>query len=188
MLASPNTKRVVSKLYSDLYSTPKQALDALHGVVSFDKSKTYFEPCNGLGEISNYFKNNLSISMVTNEMYGHSPSNYKEDYLNPNSLVAECWNFDYIITNPPFKTAQEFVQEGFKYAKVQYHLLRLGFLEGKKRKEELFSQKHLKRVFIFSYRISCPKGVEMEETANAVAYCWCEFDREYSGQPELHWL
>lgn len=187
-MASPNTKRDVTKSYSDLYTTPKEALDALCEVVQFDKGKTYFEPCKGIGSISDYMKEYHDITMVTNELFGYSESDFTEDYINPRKGVAKIWDYDVIITNPPYKLAQEFVQEGFKYAKVQYHLLRLSFLEGKRRKAELFSQKHLKRVFLFSYRISCAKGINEEKQANAVAYCWLEFDKDYIGNPELVWL
>lgn len=187
-MATANTKRDVSKSYSDLYTTPKIALDALCEVVDFDKTKTYFEPCKGLGNISSYMKDNLDITMKTNELFGYSSSDFTEDYLQPRKKVASQWDYDVIVTNPPYRIAQSFVQEGFKYAKVQYHLLRLNFLEGKARKKELYSQKHLKRVFLFSYRISCAKGVEEEPQANAVAYCWMEFDRDYVGNPELIWL
>lgn len=189
-MATANTKRKVSKDYSDLYNTPRKALEALfdHPEFTFDKNNSYFEPCNGKGAISNFVKEKTGISMVTNELFGYSKTDYTENFLKPKKKVAKDWEYDIIISNPPFKIGSEFVQEGFKYAKEQYQLLRLNFLEGKTRKETLFSKKHLKRVFIFSYRISCTKGVEEEPSANAVAYAWFHFDRDYNGQPELHWL
>ncbi len=187
-MASPNTKREVSKSYSDLYTTPQEAMDALCEYVDFDKELKYFEPCKGIGNISGYLEEKCGIKMETNELFGYSDSDFTEDYLKPRNKVSEQWDYDVIVTNPPYRIAQEFVQEGFKYAKVQYHLLRLNFLEGKRRKQELYSQKHLKRVFLFSYRISCAKGVQEEPQANAVAYCWMEFDRDYVGNPELIWL
>ena len=67
-------------------------------------------------------------------------------------------------------------------------LLRLQFLESKKRYEQLFSKGHLKNVYVFVSRISCTEGIEQKETANSVTYCWCHFDRDYVGQPTLHWI
>ena len=189
-MASPNTKRDVSKDYSDLYNTSRQALDGLfnHPDFEFDKNKTYFEPCNGKGAVSNYVKEVTNVKMVTNELYGYSKTNFTENFLSPKKKVAKGWNYDIIISNPPFKIGMEFVEQGFNFAKEQYQLLRLNFLEGKTRKEKLFSQKHLKRVFIFSYRISCSKGVEEEPSANAVAYAWYHFDKDYQGDPTIHWI
>lgn len=189
-MATPNTKRDVSKKYCDLYNTPKDALDALFKCpdVDIDLTKTFFEPCNGIGAISNYMKEHFDVKMITNELENHAPADYNEDFLNPCEFAAMSWDFDYIVSNAPYKLAQEFIQEGFKYAKEQYQLLRMAFLEGKKRKEELYSQKHLKTVYIFSYRISCSKGVEEEPQTNAVAYAWFHFDRDYEGDPKIVWL
>lgn len=187
-MASPNTKRDVSLQYSDLYNTPNEALDALVKHVRFDKTKSYFEPCNGIGKISEYFKSNLGINMVTNELHGYSKTDYEQDFLAPSPLASECWNFDTIVSNPPYKIGKEFVKEGFKYVKDQYHLLRFSFLEGKTRYNELFHMGHLKTVYVFTYRISCSKGVGEENSANSVAYAWYHFDRDYVGNPEIVWL
>lgn len=189
-MATANTKRNVSKDYSDLFNTPTLALEALfnHEEFAFDKELSYFEPCNGKGAVSNFIKEHTGVQMVTNELFGYSKTDFTENYLSPKKKVANEWDYDMIISNPPFKIGAEFVQEGFKYAKEQYQLLRLNFLEGKSRSETLFSKKHLKRVFIFSYRVSCTKGMEEEDTANAVAYAWYHFDREYSGSPEILWI
>lgn len=188
-MASPNTRRDVSKSYSDLYNTPVEALEALYDKVTLDLNKTYFEPCNGKGKISGWFTENFGTRMTTNELFSeHGSSDYNEDFLNPDDAVAKKWDFDYIVTNPPFKIASEFVQEGFKYAKEQYHFLRLNFLEGQKRQDELFCKSHLKNVYIFTKRVSCSKGVEEEPQANAVCYAWYHFDRDYEGSPTLHWI
>lgn len=187
-MATANTKRNVSKDYSDLYSTPREALEALIEVRGFDPDDTYFEPCNGIGGVSEFFKESLGIRMDTNELHGHKESDFKEDFLNPHPEVSLSWDYDTIVSNPPYKIAKEFILEGFNYAKTQLLLLRLNFLEGKTRKDELFKLGHLKKVYIFSYRISCPKGVSMEPQGNAVAYAWFEFDRDYVGNPEIIWL
>ena len=189
-MATANTKRKVSKSYSDLYNTPDIAIDALWKIISHKVSPnvTFFEPCNGKGKISAKMKS-YGIDMMTNELFSeHGYSHFNEDYLNPNKDVAKKWNYDIIISNPPFKVAAEFVLEGFKYSKEQYHLLRINFLEGKDRYKSLLSKKHLKNVYIFTYRVSCTKGVTEEPQPNAVCYAWYRFDRDYVGQPQLHWI
>lgn len=187
-MASPNTKRDEKLTSTDLYNTPVEALDALCKVVQFDKNKTYFEPCNGLGKIKDYFQDKLDIKMITNELNGYGTPDYEQDFINVNPLAAECWNFDTIVTNPPYKIGKEFVLEGFKYAKDQYHLLRGSFIEGQERYEDLFSLGHLKTLYVFTYRISCTKGEDEGKTENSVAYCWYHFDRDYVGDPKIVWL
>lgn len=190
-MASPNTKRDVSKDYSDLYNTPDPAIEALWDYIEhrFDGTQTFFEPCNGKGKVSNWMSKNADINMVTNELFSeHGESDYNENFLNVNPSVADEWDFDIILSNPPYRIATEFVSEGFKYAKEQYHLLRINFLEGKKRYDTLLSLGHLKNVYVFTSRISCSKGVEEEPQANAVCYCWYHFDRDYDGLPTLHWI
>lgn len=69
-MASTNTKRDKSKDYSDLYSTPEVALDKLFEVVNFSKDKKYFEPCAGIGIVSEYLRKK-GLHVVTNELFEH---------------------------------------------------------------------------------------------------------------------
>jgi DNA modification methylase len=96
--------------------------------------------------------------------------------------------FDCIVANPPYNKAREFVLKGFEYADIQWHFLRLSFLEGQKRYDELFSLGHCTHVFIFTYRVSCDKGYDREPTANSVCYAWFRFDKNFKGNPTLYWL
>lgn len=190
-MVSPNTKRNTSKDFSDLYNTPEYAVATLmrHCHDNFKpNSQTFFEPCNGKGNISSSLQG-YGIIMKTNELFSdHGESDFNEDFLSPNSDVAAEWDFDIIITNPPYKFATEFVLEGFKYAREQYHFLRINFLEGQSRYDTLLSKGHLKNVYVFTRRVTCTKGVEEEPQANAVCYAWYHFDREFNGLPTLHWV
>ena len=189
-MASPNTKRDKSKDYSDLYNTPEIALDKLMDFANLDKYQNILEPCNGIGKISKYLKS-LGYNVYTNELYEHNNiiTNFKDDFLAPlEDVNFNLVNYDVIVTNPPYKLAKEFVLRGFEVAREQYLLLRLSFLEGQKRYQELFSKKHLKGVYIFTARISCSEGIEETPTANSVTYCWLHFDREFVGQPTLYWI
>ena len=187
-MASPNTKRDKSKEYSDLYNTPEVALDKLMDFAGLNKYQNILEPCNGIGKISNYLKN-LGYHIYTNELYEHSSSDFSDDFLAPlDEVTYNIKNYDVIVTNPPYKLAKEFVLRGFEIAREQYLLLRLSFLEGQKRYQELFSKKHLKGVYIFTARITCSEGIEETPTANSVTYCWLHFDREFVGQPTLYWI
>jgi hypothetical protein len=205
-MVSPNSKRIESKSSSDLYITPKEALYAIFPYVNADVTaiaKTdleprLLEPCQGLGDIVDFFDNNLDscVSFETNELYpceDESKLLYKNtytcDFLNDNTdLAKRKGSFAMILANPPYTKATEFVLKGFEYAPIQWHFLRLNFLEGQKRYYQLLSMGKLTDVYIFTYRVSCDKGYDREETANSVCYAWFRWDNNYSGSPRLHWL
>jgi len=200
-MASPNSRRDENKSSSDLYITPKEALDAIWKEIESDITVPFskiLEPCTGLGDIAKYVNDNTDnfTQITTNELYPCEDEskllvniNYSYDFLDDNTELAEGkGGFDMIIDNPPYNKATEFVLKGFEYAPIQWHFLRLNFLEGQKRYEQLLSLGKLTDVYIFTYRVSCDKGYDREETANSVCYAWFRFDNNYSGSPRLHWL
>lgn len=104
--------------------------------------------------------------------------------------MHETWDGD-ILTNPPYKFAQEFVEHALELVpdghKV-FMFLKLTFLEGKARRK-LFDTKQLKTVYVSSGRIKCAKNGEFEAMgSSAAAYAWFEFVRGYSGQPTIEWI
>lgn len=91
---------------------------------------------------------------------------------------------DWVITNPPFRLAQAFVEAGLKVARVGVAmLLRVAFLEGEERHGSLFSRlppafvlPFVERVAMFEGRL-VQKGKpdpfnENRPAATATAYCW----------------
>ena len=200
-MATANTKRSENKDSADLYSTPKIALDAIKDLLIEDINNVkkdevdILEPCAGIGAISEWLidamedynhDNPKTVLVHDNELhnYGYGTT-HQEDFLGADINLGE---YDLIVTNPPYNRAMQFIFKGFEHAPVQWHLLRLSFLEGQERYKELFNMGFLSDVYIFSYRISCPKGVNMEDSPNSVSYAWYRFDVKYCGAPRLHWL
>jgi hypothetical protein len=203
MPAASNTRRKEATSSNDLFITPKEALNAIwkHVKADIDKTSPYarvLEPCQGLGDIAAYVRDNTNnfTTITTNELYlcedGHKllfVPIFQDDFLLEDTKLANTkGDYDLILCNPPYNKAMEFVLKGFEYAPIQWDFLRLNFLEGQKRYEELFSMGKLTDVYIFTYRVSCDKGYDREETANSVSYAWYRFDKNYSGSPRLHWL
>ena len=100
------------------------------------------------------------------------------------------WDGD-IITNPPYKYAQQFVehalsitQEGTKLA----FFMKLLFLEGQKRRT-LFKNAPPKRIWISSSRILCAKNGKFDNSkSSAVAYCWFVWKKKFKGNPTIGWF
>jgi hypothetical protein len=189
-MATPNTKRDEKQSSNDLYTTPVQALDAIWPYMEDEVRgcRLILEPCAGMLDIVDYLESQvINAKVYTNELYPVDGVHYDDtgDFLAENNHTGK---FDMIVTNPPYNKAVDFILKGFEHAPVQWHFLRLSFLEGQKRFEDLFNLGKLSDVYIFTYRVSCPKGVDREKTANSVCYAWYRFDKNYYGQPKLHWL
>lgn len=110
-----------------------------------------------------------------------------EDFL----LNTEPYHNGDIITNPPFKYAQEFVEnallrvdEGRKVCMF----LKVLFLESKSRKE-LFTKYPPKVIYVSSSRINCAKGGDFEKyTTKAIAYAWYVWEKGYQGETIVKWI
>lgn len=104
--------------------------------------------------------------------------------------VFECWDGD-ILTNPPYRYAQEFVEHALEiipYGNKVFMFLRLTFLEGQKRRP-LFETRQLKTVYVFSKRIICAMNGNFEKYgSSASAYAWFEFEKGYFGPSTIEWI
>lgn len=84
--------------------------------------------------------------------------------------------FDWIITNPPFKHAEEFVRLGLTRARRGVAVLcRVAFLETSGRYE--LHERHLAEVAIFCERVPMQLGPWDPACSTATAYAWFVFDR-----------
>ncbi|MGV8950100.1 MAG: hypothetical protein ACOH2M_03280 [Cypionkella sp.] len=118
-------------------------------------------------------------------------------------MSGDDTKYDWIITNPPFSLAQEFIFEGLRRAHVGVAMLvRLSFLEGMTRHNELFSVRRPKAILQYSERVIIAKGVcrdpskfyideqgEKRKPSTATAYCWVIFTHDLAGWPtSFNWI
>ena len=97
-----------------------------------------------------------------------------------------------ILTNPPYSNALEFIQKALeligRYGRV-YMLLRLNFLEGIKRRLELYEPHPPQKVYVFSKRINCARGGDfVRYSQSAVSYAWFIWQKDYVGHTLIDWL
>ena len=99
-----------------------------------------------------------------------------------------------ILTNPPYKFAQEFVEHSLELipdGRKVFMFLKLTFLEGKKRRK-LFDLRCFKTLYVSTKRILCAKNGDFEGMraggGSAVAYGWYEFEKGYCGNPMIKWI
>lgn len=96
-----------------------------------------------------------------------------------------------IVTNPPFKYAQQFIEKALDIISHDRYVcmfLKLQFLEGKARKE-IFEKYPPIRVWVSSSRITCAKNGKFDEyPSSAVCYAWFIWKKGYKGTTELKWF
>lgn len=73
-----------------------------------------------------------------------------------------------------------------------FMFLKLTFLEGKKRYDELFSKYPPKKIYVFSQRVLCAKNGDFDKTkangGSAVAYAWYVWEKGYTGDTIVKWI
>ena len=97
--------------------------------------------------------------------------------------------FDNIITNPPFNLSTEFTLQAFKLARKKVVMLsKISYLEGIKRREQIFNQKKLQKVYVFSRRVPFKKESTQKLASGLMAFGWFVYDVNYNGLPEVDWI
>lgn len=95
---------------------------------------------------------------------------------------------DWIITNPPFRLAEQFTQRALNIARTGVAMLvRTGFLEGVGRYENLFSKHPPTIVAQFSERLNLVAGCVDPKASRPTAYCWLVWMNLVAPQP-FHWI
>lgn len=96
-----------------------------------------------------------------------------------------------IITNPPYKYAQEFAEKAIETV-TDGHLvclfLKLTFLEGQKRRS-FFEVHPPKVVYVSSARLACAMNGDFASIgSSAAAYAWFVWQKGYAGEPIIRWI
>ena len=133
---------------NDFYPTLHWGTQALLVLEKFDG--IIWEPACGDGAMSEVLKSN-GYEVISSDKFNYGYEIVGEqDFLTSEDEPK----VDNIVTNPPFKLGQEFVEKALKVAKKKVAmLLRIQFVEGQKRQPWLFTTP-LKYVYVFGKRLN----------------------------------
>ena len=96
-----------------------------------------------------------------------------------------------ILTNPPYKYAEEFIQHSLDIQAEGYYtimFLKIQFLEGQARKK-LFEKYPPKYVYVNSSRQLCAMNGEFDKyKVTAICYCWFIWQKGFKGEPIIRWI
>jgi len=169
----------------DFYATEPKATELLLKLEKFDKN--IWECACGMGHISKVLEKhgyNVKSTDLIDRGYGQAGV----DFL---SIDILYWEGD-IITNPPYKYSQEFIEKALQIIKNGNKVamfLPIQFLEGKKRKY-LFKTHPIKTVYVSSSRLNCSKNGDFEKYGfnSARDYAWFIWEKVYDGETILKWF
>jgi len=161
-------QRKKSDFYETPYSITKQLLEVEHF------NNTILEPACGDGAISKLLKDCIYYDKEVD-------------------FLKETKHYDYIITNPPFSLALEFVLKAKEITNKKFaFLLPLSYLHGKKRFDNVYSDKEypLARVYVFTRYPML--GDRLREDGKyrtgMMVYAWYIWEKSYKGEPVIKWL
>ena len=165
----------------DFYPTPPEGTAALLSAVTFEGN--IWEPACGDGAISKVLRT-AGYEVISTDLVNRGFGTPRVDFLMEHGFVA-----DNIVTNPPFKLAEQFAEHALKHARRKVCLLaRLAWLEGESRRK-MFESTPLSRVLVFSRRLNMSRAHSpASEMGGLIAFAWFVWEHGHVGPPTLGWL
>lgn len=177
-------RSLVPRHPDDFYKTPPRVTRLLLNVERF--AGPVWEPACGDGAMAAVLED-AGLSVLASDLVDRGYGEPEMDFL----MCRAAWPGD-IVTNPPFKLAEEFLTHALNLGAVKVALLlRLSWLEGEARRRSVFSVKPPARVWVLSARPTLWVGDDPNARTNggATAYAWFVWDRAApAGASVLGWL
>lgn len=172
----------------DDFPTPPWATRALveHviGNVEVLKQEVCLEPACGVGHMSKVLKEYFrEVKSQDIHPYGYGEL---RDYLAHPFETSAC---DWVITNPPFRLAEEFVLRSLQVARRGVAILaRTVFLESVGRYENLFRPTPPSKIGQFTERVPMVKGRLDKKASTATGYAWLVWEKDAAVRSQLVWV
>lgn len=169
---------------NDFYATDSKAIDYLLEYETFNKN--IWECACGEGNLSEPLKE-YGYNVYSTDLIDRGYQDKVMDFLQTDMKFSGD-----IITNPPFKYATEFVLKSLDlipYGNKVAMFLKINYLSGKKRYQEIYSKYPPYRVYVFTGRVTCSKNNKPEGfKGGAMDYVWMIWEKGRIGPTELKWI
>jgi hypothetical protein len=181
-------QRAEPKNSPDDFPTPPWATRALCEYVLPNKSnlttQVCLEPACGAGHmakaLNEYF---CCVHCFDAFDYGYGKI---RDFL---SSPFEPLSVDWVITNPPFRLAEEFVLRALLVARQGVAILaRTVFLESVGRYQRIFSEQPPTKFAQFAERVPMVRGRLDGNASTATGYAWLVWEKRSTQPPQLLWV
>lgn len=193
MLGMSTTWHPDQRAEGDYYTTdPKAVLallcshERLFGFIKTLHDNVIWEPACGCGNISKVFEEN-GFEVISTDLFDRGYGIPGIDFLNVEKIPEQCTT---IITNPPYKYANEFIQHSLELLPsggIACFFLNLSYLSGLKRYNNIYRKFNLREVIVFSNRVHCYKNNIKTGHSSPVNYGWFVFQKGYNDLPCIRW-
>ena len=183
------SQRTEAKDSPDDFPTPPWATRALLKHVLAD-TKTFskqrcLEPACGAGHMATVLKEYFAEVECSDA--------FEYGYGEPRDFIAQPYkraSFDWEITNPPFRLAEEFLLRSLEVARVGVAILaRTVFLESVSRYNAIFKTRPPSVFAQFVERVPMVKGRLDDKATTATGYAWFVWEKGSDAkQPQLAWV
>ena len=178
------------RVENDFYATDPNSVRDLLDIYSIS-GNSFYEPCCGQGHIAKVLKE-----------YYPDAKHYATDLIDRGYGVGDIdfltYNFDdkvdWIITNPPYSLAKEFVDKSLSITnKGVAMFLKIQFLEGQARRD-WFKETPLKYVYVFSKRQDPLRDGQAlnpktgKKWGSTMCFSWFIWEHNYNGEPIIRWI
>jgi hypothetical protein len=166
----------------DLYETPPAATAALLRIERLPHR--IWEPAAGKGAIVRVLRDH-GHAVIASDVFNYGfPLHFVGDFLTQTKAPAgvEC-----ILTNPPFRIAEQFVAHAFELSPLVIMLSRLAFMESERRCH-ILENAGLARVHVFRKRLPMlhRDGWQGPKASSGMAFAWFCWDRTHRGQTTIN--
>lgn len=181
------SQRIEAADSPDDFPTPPWAT---RGLIEYALNKasltnlTCLEPACGAGHMSKVLEEYFGEVRCSDAFsYGYGPV---RDFLTDPYSTNSC---DWVITNPPFRLAEDFVLRALKVARIGVALLaRTVFLESVGRYNAIFEAHPPTKFAQFSERVPMLRGRLVKNATTATGYAWFVWEHGRSATPKLLWI
>lgn len=186
-LVGTSTSR--DRVENDYYATQPSSVEDL--LLKENVHGRVLEPCVGGGHIADVLKTVADRVDCTDLVDRGYDGTVVLDFLEQNVSPI----YDWVITNPPYKLAQDFIEQSLRATKDGGHVamfLKIQFLEGNKRKL-FFEETPPKTVYVFSKRQNpLRNGEALDEKgkpwSSTMCFAWFVWEKGYSGKTTIEWI